>query len=104
MLGSPVRVAVNSRTKTIPFKTLRQILQPLLSNLMKETKHPHANWFALVCEGGVALLTVVVFMACCSGDCVTGVHSSRKLTHDGHVQLSRSQLSTRCPVILYTAK
>ena len=51
MLGSPVSVAVNSGTQTIQFHTLRQIFQSLLSNSVKEFKHPNAHRFALVCEG-----------------------------------------------------
>ena len=104
MLGSPVSVAVNSGTQTIQFHTLRQIFQSLLSNSVKEFKHPNAHRFALVCEGCVALLTIIILVTCYCGDGVTGVHSSHKLTHDDHIQLSRSQLNTRCPELLYVAQ
>ena len=76
MLGSPVSVAMNFGTQTIQLHTLFQIFQLLLSNSMKEFKHPNANWFALVCECCIALLTIIILVICYGGDSFTCVHSS----------------------------
>ena len=88
MSRSLVCVAMNSGAQTIGLHILRQVLQPLLSDSVQKSKHPHTNRFALVGEGGVALLTVVIFVLSKGGDDITGVHSSRNLTHDEAQQKS----------------
>ena len=99
-----VCVTVNSGTLTITLHTLRQVLQPLLADSVEKSEHLQTNWFALVCEGGIALLTVILFVPCYGGDNITRVHSRHKLTHDDHIQLSRGQFSARCSEFLNVAQ
>ena len=57
---------MNSGTQTIPLQTSCEVLHSIVSNYMKEAKHPHTNKLALVCGGGVTLVSVIILMTCCA--------------------------------------
>ena len=69
MLKLPLGVAMKLWGQTILLETSCQVLQPLILNTMMKPEHSCTHWLALVEEGSVCLLALVLFVTAYYRNC-----------------------------------